>query len=39
MRSQRKKRMVPQLQWLEDLVDAILNALARIIGSLVPGRR
>ena len=39
MRTQRLKRMVPQLQWLEDLIDEILNALTRIIGSLVPGRR
>lgn len=34
-----KKKNVPQLQWLEDCLDAILKTLAQIIRSFVPGRR
>jgi hypothetical protein len=37
--SHRHKPPTAQLKWLEDIIDALLQTLARIIGSLLPGRR
>jgi hypothetical protein len=37
----RKQNAVPkpQLQWLEDYLDALLQALWKILRGLVPGKR
>lgn len=37
--SHRNKAPTAQLKWLEDFIDALLQTLAQIIGSLLPGRR
>mgnify|MGYP001340750507 CR=1 FL=1 len=38
-KTQRTKPPTAQLKWLEDLIDHLLQTLAQIIGSLLPGRR
>ena len=37
--SHRNKSPAAQLRWLEDFIDAWLQTLAQLIGSLLPGRR